>query len=200
MRGRTLSNEQAERFKRLVLPCLVSLVRTARFMCRREQEADDLVQEPMLKALQHFESLRQEEGVRAWLLTIQRRVYVDRCRGEKRQAPTASHEGLIEAAPAPPQSDGGAFDDCWKDPQHWMERFDDDDVAKALQSLPQEIRWTLLLVDVEGMDHAQAAEVLAVPVGTIKSRAHRGRAMLRDRLFGLAQRRGGSPPKQERPL
>jgi len=60
----------------------------------------------------------------------------------------------------------------------------------ALQRLPEEIRWTLLLVDVEGVDQADAAELLDVPVGTIKSRAHRGRAMLRDRLAPLARERG----------
>jgi RNA polymerase sigma-70 factor (ECF subfamily) len=57
----------------------------------------------------------------------------------------------------------------------------------ALRQLPDEIRWTLLLVDVEGMDHADAARVLDVPVGTIKSRAHRGRTMLREALTPLAK-------------
>jgi RNA polymerase sigma-70 factor (ECF subfamily) len=51
-----------------------------------------------------------------------------------------------------------------------------------MQRLPEEIRWTLLLVDVEGLDHAEAARVLEVPLGTIKSRAHRGRRMLREML------------------
>jgi RNA polymerase sigma-70 factor (ECF subfamily) len=60
-------------------------------------------------------------------------------------------------------------------------------MIQALQRLPEEIRWTLLLVDVEGMDHADAAAVLGVPVGTVKSRAHRGRAMLREALLPMAR-------------
>jgi RNA polymerase sigma-70 factor (ECF subfamily) len=60
-------------------------------------------------------------------------------------------------------------------------------MIRALQRLPEEIRWTLLLVDVEGMDHADAAAVLGVPVGTVKSRAHRGRAMLREALLPMAR-------------
>ena len=62
--------------------------------------------------------------------------------------------------------------------------------AASLAGLPEEIRWTLLLVDVEGMDQNEAADILHVPVGTIKSRAHRGRMMLRDSLLPLAKRGG----------
>ena len=63
-------------------------------------------------------------------------------------------------------------------------------MIKALKTLPEDIRWTLLLVDVEQLDHAEAAVILEVPVGTIKSRAFRGRRMLRDRLFVVARQRG----------
>ena len=59
----------------------------------------------------------------------------------------------------------------------------------ALKSLPEEIRWTLLLVDVEGWDQQDAAGLLDVPVGTIKSRAHRGRLMMRDVLRPVARER-----------
>ena len=68
-----------------------------------------------------------------------------------------------------------------------LEQFSDAEMIDALSRLPEEIRWTLLLVDVEGMDHKEAAGVLDVPVGTIKSRAHRGRMMLRDKLLPLAR-------------
>jgi len=57
----------------------------------------------------------------------------------------------------------------------------------ALQMLPEEIRWTILLVDVEEMGHAEAAGLLDVPEGTIKSRTHRGRAMLRQLLMSMAK-------------
>lgn len=68
-----------------------------------------------------------------------------------------------------------------------LEQFADVEVIKALQALPEEMRWTLLLVDVEGLDFATAAEILNVPVGTVKSRAHRGRAMLKEKLLGKAK-------------
>ncbi|MFW6033235.1 MAG: RNA polymerase sigma factor, partial [Phycisphaeraceae bacterium] len=63
-------------------------------------------------------------------------------------------------------------------------------LIEALRSLPEAMRWTLLLVDVEQLEHAGPAEVLGVPEGTIKSRAHRGRQMLRKRLAEEAKARG----------
>ena len=69
------------------------------------------------------------------------------------------------------------------EPRQILERFSDQQMIDALKQLPEEFRWAVLLVDVEGMDHADAADLVGVPIGTIKSRAHRGRAMLRTLLL-----------------
>jgi len=76
-----------------------------------------------------------------------------------------------------------------RDPQQILEGFSDPQILEALSQLPDEMRWVLLFVDVEALDHATAAAVLGVAEGTIKSRAHRGRAMLRRLLLPLAQDR-----------
>ena len=75
----------------------------------------------------------------------------------------------------------------WERPDVALAAFSDQQVIDALQRLPEEIRLTLLLVDVEGLDHADAASILDVPEGTIKSRAHRGRGMLREALLPVAR-------------
>ena len=72
-------------------------------------------------------------------------------------------------------------------PQAVLQGFGDAQIIEALKQLPEEIRWSLLLVDVEQLDQTEAARVLDVPVGTIKSRLHRGRAMLRAALSPLAR-------------
>jgi RNA polymerase sigma-70 factor (ECF subfamily) len=91
--------------------------------------------------------------------------------------PTAAeHAGESEADAAWPRG-----------PERVLDEFSDRQVIDALQRLPEEIRLTLLLVDVEQLRHEDAADVLQVPVGTIKSRAHRGRAMLRAALLPLAR-------------
>ena len=190
MTGERISEAQAARFRRLAWPRLAAVLRTARCLTRDPAEAEDLAQETMVKAMRAIDRYTEGTDVKAWLLTILRRTHIDRLRsGRPRPNEVSLDERMIDtagngAAPA------GAFDEHWTEPEQLMGRFEDEAVAEALRALPDDIRWTLLLVDVEQMEQADAATVLGVAVGTIKSRAHRGRAMLRDRLHRLAVRRG----------
>jgi RNA polymerase sigma-70 factor (ECF subfamily) len=139
----------------------------------------------MLKAYRSIHQLRPGTDARAWLLTILRHARTDRVRAASATAGTLSLSDLPQepaAAAAAAESAGPGTRAVAADPDVLLEAFSDAEVIAALGRLPEEIRWTLLLVDVEGMDHAEAAGVLGVPVGTIKSRAHRGRQMLRDQL------------------
>ncbi len=186
MAGDGLTDEQQQRAREVVWPWLATLLRTAQYLTRHEQEAEDLVQETVLKAMRAIDQYRQGTDARAWLLTILRRTRVDWIRRDSRRPHLLSLDGEQAAEPAAKHEEpAGHFDPQWDDPEAMMESFSDDQLIVALKSLPEEIRWTLLLVDVEQMDHADASVVLEVPVGTIKSRAHRGRRMLRDRLHEL---------------
>lgn len=148
-------------------------------------EAEDLVQETMIKAFKNLDHFQQGTDMKAWLMTILRRTRVDHLRS------ASSHEKVtLEQLNLEPQAPGsnepcdGMSPD---DPEAILQAFSDRQVIAALQALPEELRWTLLLVDVEGMEHIAAAKVLDVPVGTVKSRAHRGRAILRSTLLPLAE-------------
>jgi RNA polymerase sigma-70 factor (ECF subfamily) len=125
---------------------------------------------------------------RAWLLTILRHARVDRVRSLAPSMGTVSLDDLKWEPPGRPDSRAIDCETIAEDPEVVLGQFSDAEVIDALGRLPEEIRWTLLLVDVEGMDHREAAEILGVPTGTIKSRAHRGRMMLRDVLLPLAKR------------
>jgi RNA polymerase sigma-70 factor (ECF subfamily) len=178
-----LDQQQASRrFYDLVWPYRADVLRVARFLCHDHSVADDLAQETLLKAFRAIGGVEASGGnLKAWLLVILRNTWKDWLR---RHRPDESLETLEEE----PQID--AVDDAppaefWKDPQALIDAFSDQQVIDALKALPQEIRWTLLLVDVEGVSVQEAADILAVPVGTIKSRAHRGRAMLRKLLLPL---------------
>ena len=96
----------------------------------------------------------------------------------------------VDTAFADESLSAGEFDDRWAEPEDLMNRFEDEAVMEALRQLPEDIRWTLLLVDIEQMMQTDAAEILDVAVGTIKSRVHRGRGLLRDHLYQLASKRG----------
>jgi RNA polymerase sigma-70 factor (ECF subfamily) len=179
-----ISRAQSERFERLAWSYLPLVVRTAGYLCRNPILAEDLAQETMLKALRAIDRFRDGTDMKAWLLSILRHVVIDAARSGRRRQRDVSLEDLADLGETedtrPPQSAG--HDEPWTDPQRILEEVSDPQMIAALQSLPAEMRWTLLLVDVEQLDHAAAAEILGVPVGTVKSRAHRGRALLRDRL------------------
>jgi RNA polymerase sigma-70 factor (ECF subfamily) len=185
-----ISEAQAARFRRLAWPEMAVVLRTAQCLVRDPAEAEDLAQETMVKAMRAIDTYAEGTDIRAWLLTILRRTHIDRLRSRRaRPNEMPIDEAMIEAASGPSES-AGEYDERWAEPEQLMNRFEDEAVVGALRELPEAIRWTLLLVDVERIEQAEAAEVLGVAVGTIKSRAHRGRAMLRDRLHQLAVQRG----------
>jgi RNA polymerase sigma-70 factor (ECF subfamily) len=186
-----LTESQAEKVKQTVWPLLPVLLRSAQYLTGSAAEAEDLVQETVIKAMTAIDRFELGTSAKAWLLTILRRTHIDRMRaGQRRVRPLSldADDGIDPAAPA--EQGAGVFDSRWDEPEMILEGFEDAEVIAALKELPDEIRWTLLLVDVEDMDHREAARVLDVPEGTIKSRAFRGRGMLRDRLFELARQRG----------
>lgn len=126
-----------------------------------------------------------EKNLKYWLLTILRNTWKDRLRANRAEV-------SVEALTEEPEGDFVAStegDDFRTNPQTSIEAFSDQQIIDALKELPEEIRWTLLLVDVEGVGVQEAAEILQVPGGTIKSRAHRGRGILRQALLPLARER-----------
>jgi RNA polymerase sigma-70 factor, ECF subfamily len=190
------TEDRNQRFKRIAWPYLPDLLRTARFLTRRQHTAEDLVQDAMLKALRFIDTFQEGTNAKAWLMTILRRTHIDNMRsGRYHPDELPIEEELHLAAPEAPSP--SELDERWANPEELLEQFDDATMIAAIKSLPHDLRWTLLLVDVEQIDHQQAARVLGVPVGTIKSRAHRARRLLRDRLTVMAA--GTVPDGNERP-
>jgi RNA polymerase sigma-70 factor (ECF subfamily) len=172
----------SERFYELIWPLRADVLRMARFLCRHDAEADDLAQDTLLKAFAGIESFQPGTDARAWLLGILRNTRIDRIRSGAKEADNVSLDAAEIDTPAPLETE-----DFGSEPEQILNAFSDQQIIDALHGLPEEIRLTLLLVDVQQIDHAEAAAILDVPVGTIKSRAHRGRAMLRQTLAPLAR-------------
>ena len=189
--GLRLGNEQAstsatERFYRLVWPQRAAVLRLARILTRNPCDADELAQDAMIKAFRAIDGFKEGTDIRAWLAAILRNARIDRLR-----AAGTHHTLSLDELPFEPvqAATPGAGDVAWNEPEEILQSFSDQQMIDALGTLPEEIRWTLLLVDVEGLDQADAAKILNVPVGTIKSRAHRGRVMLREILAPFAHQR-----------
>ena len=170
-------------FYRLVWPHRATLLRTAHLLSRHLADAEDLAQEAMLKAFRSLDSLQNESRIKPWLMTILRHCHTDRLRAGKPKELSLDQIDFDPVDRNPPETPDLA--ELWHEPEEVMRLFSDEQIIAALQTLPKEIRWTLLLVDIEGLNDAEAAGVLEVPTGTIKSRLHRGRSMLRAALAPL---------------
>ncbi len=132
---------------------------------------------------------RDKNHVKAWLLSILRNTWIDNLRANAGASRQVSLEDLTTDPAARESIIESDLDAIWQNPDEILNGFSDENVIDALRSIAEELRWTLMIVDVEGMDHAQAAKILGVPVGTIKSRVHRGRALLRQALLPIARDR-----------
>jgi len=174
------------RFDAVVWPHAATVLRTARYLVHDPAAAEDIAQETMVKAFRSIDSFQDGTDAKAWLMTILRNTRVDYLRSRASRHGETSLESMTHE-PAGVEDVSLDAHSAWENPQALLQQFSDQHMIEALQGLPEEIRWTLLLVDVEGMDQADAAKVLEVPVGTVKSRAHRGRAMLRAKLLPLAK-------------
>lgn len=179
---------EIQRFKAEAWPLLPSLLRVAMMLTADEHQAQDLAQETMMRAYRHIGSFKAGTNMKAWLMTILRRTHIDLYRRESRQVSAGSLDAMT-FEPADTHRDIDA-DPAWSQPDDLLNRFDDPDIEDALRKLPESMRWTLLLLDVEQMSVSETAQTLDVAAGTIKSRASRARAQLRAELLPVAHQRG----------
>lgn len=150
------------------MPHADRLFRLAIWWVRDRREAEDLVQDTMVQALQSFHRFTPGTNCRAWLVTILHHVRSNRRRSQQRLQTVQDVDDRIEETvpfvPAIPQ------------------QLTDEDVLAALRGIPEPYQDIILLCDVEEMTYKDIALTLAIPMGTVMSRLHRGRALLRKAL------------------
>ena len=151
----------------MALVHLDALYRVAVRLARNRAEAEDIVQDAVLRAFRSFHRFDPGTNCRAWLFTILRNVFLNRVRTQGREVPEA---------------EVGDFDQ--------VEMAFDTDVDRALTTLPLAFREAFLLVDIEGLTYREVAEVLECPIGTVMSRLSRGRRLLRRALERYAREHG----------
>jgi RNA polymerase sigma-70 factor (ECF subfamily) len=179
--------DRRQLFEREALPHLDALYGAALRLTRNEDQAHDLLQETMLRALRFFHMFEPGTNCRAWMLTILHNNFLNhwRRRGRERIARTAE-EFELELEAESLRSDQRS-----SDPEQMLSgRMVGGLIRSALDTLPAEFRAVLMLVDVQELNYGEAARVLGVPTGTIKSRVSRGRAVMRHALGGLARIQG----------
>ncbi len=150
------------------IPHMRSLYGTAYRATRNAQDAEDLVQETYLRAYRAFDRYTPGTNIRAWLYTILHRVKTDAYRRSARSPNTVE---LLNDGPAVPPEARALFTGG-------------EDVARALEQIPEAFQSAVILRDVQDFTYDEIAKILEIPIGTVMSRIHRGRALLRKSLSG----------------
>lgn len=184
-------------FEREALSHLGSLLAVATRLTRNVAEGEDLVQDALLKALRARNRFEAGTNMRAWLLRILTNTFINRYRRD------GLERALVDGPDADPLADGwvsAATMEAMRDPESQALRpVIAREISAALDALPDEFRITVLLADVEELSYREIAEVMGCPIGTVMSRLHRGRRLLKEQLVQHARALGitGSERAQE---
>ena len=183
--------ERDASFDALVLAALPHVLRFARSLTHDSALADDLVQETYLRAYRSWETFRPGHDARRWLFTICRNVFLRHRERDARVVDTSGEDAELESLAA-------ARDHVVATQSGIGDLLDRIDVGPAIRAalaqVPEVYRTAVVLVDVEGESYETAAEVLGVPVGTVRSRLFRARRLLQSSLFTHAVDAGIVPP------
>jgi RNA polymerase sigma-70 factor (ECF subfamily) len=182
------------------MPLAPQLYAAAMRLTRNPSDAEDLVQETLLKAYRAYNSFETGTNLRAWLYRILTNTFINKYRRDTRR---------------PLESDLGELEDVYlfrrlrretstgptsSAEEQLLDGLVDADVKEAIESLPESFRMVVLLADVEGFSYKEIAEILEIPIGTVMSRLHRGRKALQRALWDFALERGLiSDERQESP-
>ena len=169
------------RFEEDALALADQVYRVARGVSRSKEEAEDLMQETYARAFRSWQSFTPGTNLRAWLLRILTNLNIDRGRRAQR---TPDSQPLEEG-------DYFLYDQMQRanqetDVEQVLERLSQDHVAEALAAVPHDFRDVVVLVDIGEFSYAEAAQILDIPIGTVMSRLHRGRRILKKELAELA--------------
>lgn len=173
----THTPETRRAFERTVLPLVGWVQSRALKVTRNPAEADDLAQDVLVRAFRHWHTFDPSQSIKAWLGTIVRNTFRNRCESVNRRRDIQSaHKAEVEITDGPAHDQQDAVE-----AQETALR-----VRAAVESLPEDFRAVIVAVDLEGARYLEAAAALGIPKGTVMSRLHRGRKHLRAALEAAA--------------
>jgi RNA polymerase sigma-70 factor (ECF subfamily) len=181
--ARRLADDARERvrFEEEALDLADQVYRVARGLVSSKEEAEDLMQDTYARAFRSWRSFTPGTNLRAWLLRILTNLNIDRGRRVQRSPDMQSLEERDYYLYDRLEATSGE-----KDEERVIERLSQDDIVDALAEVPHDFRDVVVLVDIGDFSYADAAQILDIPVGTVMSRLHRGRRILKKELADVA--------------
>lgn len=181
-----VNSERHRRFQQEMVPYMDMLYNYAHYLSGDREQANDLLQDTYMKAFRFFDKFESGTNAKAWLYRIMKNTYINEYRRTHRLPEIVEYDEQISAY----QMTGrGAREE--NDLRNMLDtQMFDDDIAGALAALPEKFKSVIVLRDLEDMPYEEIAEILEIPIGTVRSRLHRARALLFDRLKSYAQEKG----------
>ncbi len=174
-----------------------ALYGTALRMTKSESDAEDLIQETMLKAYRYFDKYEKGTNCKAWLFKIMTNTFINRYRKKQKRKEYLiddDHRPLQERAEAPEHT---PFLDHYESEEQIYFRMFGDEVKRALEGMPVDFRMVVILADLQDFAYKEIAEIMDCPIGTVMSRLYRGRRMLQAQLGEYARGQGYIPDEEE---
>ena len=179
--------ERSKEFESLVLEHLEMMYAVALRLTRNAADAQDLTQNTLVKALRFHNKFKEGTYIKAWLLTILRNTFINEYRRKVRRPTFVELSGAEPAEERMPDPEV-SFEPEPGSTSDLLELLDDE-VKEAVESLPEDFRYAVIMADLEDKSYKEIAEAMDCPLGTVMSRLYRGRKLLRVRLMEYARER-----------
>lgn len=174
-----MKSKRRKKFEKEVLSHLDRLYGYAIHLTKNRDDAADLVQDTYLNALKSEKQYSLGTNAGAWLFTIMRNTFLNKLRKKSRKPVGMAGEWIEHMA----REDVAELKKMGPDPgAKFLDNLMREDIVSAIDSLPEEFRDAVVLCDVQGFSYADIASILDIPIGTVRSRIHRGRLILRNLL------------------
>jgi RNA polymerase sigma-70 factor (ECF subfamily) len=170
-------------FEKTFIPHKTVLYNRALYLTKNADDAQDLMQETLFKAYRFWDKFEKGTNIVGWLTQIMKNSYINNYRKESRSPRTVELDENFSHDRSEPEPLAAIHHAEEKDAKDIFE----DEIASSLESLPSAFRTVVVLSDLRGFTYDEIASAIAVPVGTVRSRLHRGRKMLRERLDTYAR-------------
>jgi len=175
-----------ELFEQELLPHADALYNFAYHLTYNEEDANDLVQETFMKAFRFINSFDAGTNAKAWLFKILKNGFINEYRKKKKEPSKVDYEDIIAYQDADEEKGGVAFDLR----EDIFDGMMGDEITIALNRLPIDFKTVILLCDIEGFTYEEIAKIIDIPIGTVRSRLHRARNMLKESLKEYAEKMG----------